>query len=108
MPAASCGHLLCEVAIHRRHEDTHDPACGADAPLPGVVTVGAIDNMLLNPLSQQGKRIHVPGETPPKGQTAFDVDFSAVDSGAFGAMGVSVLRGRGITAATCPARPGSP
>ena len=23
-----------EVAIHGRHEDTHDPACGADAPLP--------------------------------------------------------------------------
>lgn len=75
------------------------------ARIPGVVTVGAIDNMLLNPLSQQGKRIHVPGVTPPKGQTAFDVDFSAVDSGAFGAMGVSVIRGRGITGADVPSAP---
>ena len=75
------------------------------ARIPGVVTVGAIDNMLLNPLSQQGKRIHVPGVTPPKGQTAFDVDFSAVDSGAFGAIGVSVVRGRGITNADVPSAP---
>ena len=51
------------------------------ARIPGVVTVGAIDNILLNPLSQQGKRIRVPGVTPPKGQTAFEIDFAAADSG---------------------------
>ncbi len=68
------------------------------ARIPGVVTVGAIDNMLLNVLSQQGKRIRVPGVTPPKGQDRFDVDFSAVDSGFFGAIGITIARGRGITA----------
>jgi predicted permease len=75
------------------------------ARIPGVVTVGAIDNMLLNLLDQQGKRIRVPGVTPPKGQTAFDVDFAAADSGLFGAIGVTVVRGRGITAADVPAAP---
>ncbi len=69
------------------------------ARIPGVVTVGAIDNILLNPLSQQSKRIKVPGFTPPKGKTSFDVDFAAADSGLLGAIGVAVLRGRGITAA---------
>jgi predicted lysophospholipase L1 biosynthesis ABC-type transport system permease subunit len=57
------------------------------ARIPGVVTVGAIDNVLLNPLSQQGKSISVPGVTPPKGQSKFDVDFAAVDSGLLGAIG---------------------
>ncbi len=75
------------------------------ARIPGVVTVGAIDNILLNPLSNQGKRIHVPGVTPPKGQTAFDVDFAAADSGLFDAIGLTVVRGRGITAADVPNAP---
>ncbi len=79
------------------------------ARIPGVVTVGAIDNILLNPLSQQGKRIRVPGVTPPKGQTAFDVDFAAADSGLSRrdraspscAAAASLPR-------TCPARRASP
>ena len=75
------------------------------ARIPGIATVGAIDNMLLNPLGNQGKRIKVPGVTPPKGQTAFEVDFSAADSGLFGAMGINVVRGRGITAADGPTAP---
>ena len=69
------------------------------AKIPGVVTVGAIDNMLLNPLGNQEKRINVPGLTPPKGQTGFVVDYAVADSGLLGAMGVAVIRGRGITAA---------
>jgi len=75
------------------------------ARIPGVVTVGAIDNMLLNPLSQQGKRIRVPGVTPPKGQTAFDIDFSAADSGFFDASGLTLVRGRAITATDVPSAP---
>ena len=75
------------------------------ARIPGVVTVGAIDNMLLNPLSQQGKRIRVQGVTPPKGQNAFDVDFSAVDSGFLGSIGLGLVRGRGITAQDAPNAP---
>jgi predicted permease len=69
------------------------------ARIPGVVTVGATDNILLNTLSQQAKRINVPGVTPPKGKAAFDVDCAAADSGYLGAIGLSVIRGRGITSA---------
>jgi predicted permease len=75
------------------------------ARIPGVVTVGAIDNLMLNLLDQQGKRIHVPGVTPPKGQTSFDVDFAAADSGLFDAVGLTLVRGRGITAADVPSAP---
>jgi predicted permease len=69
------------------------------ATIPGVTAVGATDNILLNPLSQQGKSIRVPGVTPPNGRTAFDVDFAAADSGYLGSIGVAIVRGRGITAA---------
>ena len=69
------------------------------ARIPGVAAVGAIDNMLLNPLSQQCKRIHVAGVTPPKGQTGFDVDFAAADSGFLDVDRASrIVRGRGIHA----------
>jgi putative ABC transport system permease protein len=75
------------------------------ARIPGVVTVGATDNILLSSISQQSKRIRVPGVTPPKGKDAFDVDFSAADSGFLGAIGVSVISGRGITAADSRSAP---
>lgn len=75
------------------------------ARIPGVVTVGATDNILLNSLSQQGKRIRVPGLTPPPGQNAFDVDAAAADSGYLGAIGVPLIRGRGITATDGPNAP---
>ncbi|HEY4307687.1 MAG TPA: ABC transporter permease [Gemmatimonadaceae bacterium] len=69
------------------------------AQIPGVTAVGATDNLLLNPLSQQGKGIHVPGLTPPKGHLSFDVDFAAGDSGYLNSIGVSIERGRGFTSA---------
>jgi macrolide transport system ATP-binding/permease protein len=75
------------------------------AQIPGVSAVGAIDNILLNSLSQQSKRINVPGVVPPKGKTAFDVDFAAADSGLLGALGVAIIRGRGIAAADGPTMP---
>jgi ABC-type antimicrobial peptide transport system permease subunit len=67
--------------------------------------VGAMDNILLNALSQQSKRFNVPGVTPPKGKNAFEVDFAAADSGLFGAIGLSVIRGRAVTAADGPNAP---
>ena len=75
------------------------------ARIPGVVTVGAVDNILLNPLGNQGKGIRVPGVTPPKGQTSFEVDFAAADSGLFDAIGLTIIRGRGITAGDIPNAP---
>jgi predicted permease len=75
------------------------------ARIPGVTGVGATNNILLNPLSQQGKRIRVPGLTPPPGQRGFDVDYAAADTGYLGSIGVSILRGRGFTAADTRAAP---
>ena len=75
------------------------------ARIPGVVSVGAIDNILLNPLGNQQMRINVPGIEPPKGQTAFTVDYARADSGLFNAIGLAVLKGRGITAADGPHAP---
>jgi predicted permease len=73
--------------------------------IPGVATVGAIDNVLLNPLGNQELEVTVPGVEPPKGQRGFAIDFARADSGLFGAIGVNLLRGRGITAADGPSAP---
>jgi putative ABC transport system permease protein len=73
--------------------------------LPGVRAVGVIDNMLLNPLSNQSRRINVAGVTPPKGQLAFEIDFASADSGFFDATGVTILRGRGFSATDGPKSP---
>ena len=75
------------------------------AAIPGVRAVGVTDNILLNPLSQQGKRITVAGFTPPKGQLGFDIDYAAADSGFFDAAGVTLLRGRNFTTADGPSAP---
>jgi predicted permease len=75
------------------------------AAVPGVRSVGVTDNILLNPLSQQGKRINVAGFTPPKGQLGFDIDYAAADSGFFDAAGVTILRGRNFTTADGPSAP---
>jgi predicted permease len=75
------------------------------AAIPGVRAVGVTDNILLNPLSQQGKRINVAGFTPPKGQFGFDIDYAAADSGFFDAAGITILRGRNFTTADGPSAP---
>ena len=72
------------------------------AQIPGVASIGAIDNVLLNPLSQQSKLIRVPGVTPPKGRDRFEIDVAAIDSGFLNSVGITLLRGRGITAADRP------
>ena len=68
------------------------------AAIPGVRAVGVIDNILLNPLSQQSKRITVAGFTPPKGQLGFDIDYAVADSGFFDVSGIRIVRGRGFDA----------
>ena len=75
------------------------------AAIPGVRSVGVIDNILLNPLSTQGKTINVAGFTPPKGELGFDIDWAVADSGFFGAAGVTIVRGRNFTHADGPDAP---
>lgn len=69
------------------------------AAVPGVRAVGVIDNMLLNPLSQQSRRVNVPGFSPPKGELGFDIDYARADSGFFAAAGVRIVRGRNFGSA---------
>ena len=75
------------------------------AALPGVRAVGVIDNMLLNPLNQQSRRINVPGFSPPKGELGFDIDYTVADSGFFDAAGLTIVRGRRFGAADVPSAP---
>ena len=50
--------------------------------------------------AQPAEQAHsCPGVTPPNGRTDFDVDFAAADTGYLGSIGVSIVRGRGFTAA---------
>src|SRR6185503_18895231 len=41
--------------------------------LSGVEAVGLIDNLMLNPLSQQSRGITVEGFVPPKGERGFNI-----------------------------------
>jgi len=73
--------------------------------IAGVNAVGVIDNMLLSVTSRQDAEINVAGWQPAKGETGFDIDYAAIDSGFFAAAGVRLLRGRGITSADDSAAP---
>ena len=75
------------------------------ASISGVRSVGVIDNILLNPLSQQSRTVNVAGFTPPKGELGFDIDWAVADSGFFDAAGVSIVRGRNFTHADGPDAP---
>ncbi|HEY5062724.1 MAG TPA: FtsX-like permease family protein, partial [Gemmatimonadaceae bacterium] len=70
--------------------------------LPGVASVGVIENILLNPLSQNSEGINVDGFQPPKGETSFDIDYTTADSGFFDAAGIRLLSGRLFNASDTP------
>jgi putative ABC transport system permease protein len=62
--------------------------------VPGVVMLGATDNLPLNVLSTQTLQFTVDGHEPPAGHDAFLADRADVDAGYFDAMGIRILRGR--------------
>ncbi|HJQ21411.1 MAG TPA: ABC transporter permease, partial [Gemmatimonadaceae bacterium] len=62
--------------------------------LPGVESVGMVENLMLNALNQQSRGITVEGFEPPKGERGFEVDYTAADSGFFDAVGIHVITGR--------------
>jgi predicted permease len=64
----------------------------------GVEAVGLADNLPLSVANTQTALVNVAGLEPPTGELGFTVDYSAADSGFFGAAGVRLLRGRGIAA----------
>ena len=66
--------------------------------LPGVETVGAIDNLHLNPLGTSMVLLEIEGVSPPEGRDGYDVDRSAIDSGFVGAAGLQLVQGRNFAA----------
>ena len=106
---ASAGMLWIAIPADRydstRRQSVLDDIERRMARIPGVAAVGVADNIFLNTLNQSGTRIRVPGVTPPPGQNAFDVDWAAADSGYLGAIGVTLLSGRNISASDTRATP---
>jgi predicted permease len=66
--------------------------------LPGVETVGVIDNIHLNPLGTSSTFLEIEGVAPPKGRAGYDVDEAAIDTGFVAAVGLDLIRGRNFAA----------
>ena len=73
--------------------------------IPGVTSVGLIDNIHLNTLSTQNMSVSVDGVEPPPGREAHLVDQATIDPGFFEAAGVRLLRGRNFTQSDLPESP---
>jgi predicted permease len=66
--------------------------------MPGVESVGWIDNLHLNTLSTRSVRVEVPGVAPPAGTDFHSVDYARIDDHFLDAAGVPVVSGRGFGA----------
>ena len=73
--------------------------------IAGVEGVGMIDNLMLSTINTQNTNVDVAGFTPPEGESGYEADDAAIDSGFFNAAGVRLLRGRGIEATDGPTAP---
>ncbi|HEY6826407.1 MAG TPA: ABC transporter permease [Gemmatimonadaceae bacterium] len=62
--------------------------------MPGQSAVGVIDNIMLNPLSDESMTINIAGVQPPKGTMGFDIQNAVADSGFFEAAGLTLVNGR--------------
>ena len=66
------------------------------AAIPGVESVGLIDNLHLNTLSTQNNEVNTDGVEPPPDRPGHPVDRAEVDEGFFAAAGIQILDGRGF------------
>ena len=66
--------------------------------LPGVVTVGAVSNMHLNPLSSGSTTLLIDEVPPPPGRDGHSVDDAAADTGFIAAAGLRLESGRNFAA----------
>lgn len=66
--------------------------------LPGVVAVGAVSNMHLNPLSSASATLLIDEVPPPPGRDGHDVDDVAADTGFIAAAGLRLESGRNFVA----------
>ncbi len=70
--------------------------------LPGVRSVGIIDRLHLNLVSNQSIGFNVDGVEPPADLEYFSANRAAVDPDFFDAAGIQVLRGRNFTTTDLP------
>jgi predicted permease len=70
--------------------------------LPGVTTVGVIDNLHLTLTTTQSMGFNVDGVEPPADVDYFSADRAEVDSGFFAAAGLTLLRGRNFADTDLP------
>jgi putative ABC transport system permease protein len=68
------------------------------AQLPGVQSVGYIDNLHLNTLSTQNVRVMVDGVEPPAGADYHNVDYGRIDHDFLEAAEIALLEGRNFNA----------
>ena len=73
--------------------------------IPGVTSVGLIDNLHLNTLSTQNMNINVDGVEPPPGREAYQVDQATANPEFFDAAGVRLLYGRNFRESDLPESP---
>ena len=70
--------------------------------LPGVESVGLIDNLHLNTLTTQSIDFTVDGHEPPADRGSFVADRAGVDPGFFDTAGIQIIRGRNFTIGDLP------
>ena len=63
---------------------------------PDVVAAGLTSNMHLDILNTNWTTLRIQGVEPPPDQDGHDLDYAAVSPGFFDAMGIPIVRGRGI------------
>lgn len=73
--------------------------------IPGVTSVGLIDNLHLNTLNTQNMNINVDGVEPPPGREAYLVDQATANPEFFEAAGIRLLRGRNFRESDLPESP---
>ena len=70
--------------------------------LPGVTSIGVIDNLHLTLTSTQTTVFNVDGVEPPTGLDYFSADRAEIDTGFFAAAGIEIVEGRNFTATDLP------
>ncbi|QSQ21795.1 ABC transporter permease [Pyxidicoccus parkwayensis] len=66
--------------------------------LPGVEAAGLASVVPLD-MGRRTESLQVPGQTPPPGETAFDVDYSELTPGTFALLGIPLEQGRDVSTA---------
>src|SRR5690606_36643871 len=70
--------------------------------LPGVESVGLIDDIPLNALDNQTTNVVVPGIAPPPERDAYSIDWALASDGYFDAASVRLVDGRPFTSQDTP------